>query len=58
MAFNIYQTALEEGVRRVVMASSNHAADFFEPHILEGTADTIDPETRALSDNFYGCEST
>eukprot|EP01052_Picozoa_sp_SAG31_P055800 SAG31_NODE_15618_length_746_cov_1.375580_1_plen_190_part_10 len=32
MAFNIYQTALEERVRRVVVASSNHAADFYEPH--------------------------
>src|SRR5687767_9503975 len=27
MAFNVYQLSLEEGVRRVVMASSNHAAD-------------------------------
>ncbi|MCX6044555.1 MAG: NAD(P)-dependent oxidoreductase [Chloroflexi bacterium] len=29
MAYNIYQTALEEGVRRVVVASSNHAADYY-----------------------------
>ena len=36
MAFNVYQTAVEEGVKRVVMSSSNHANDFFEPLILEG----------------------
>jgi nucleoside-diphosphate-sugar epimerase len=27
LAYNVYRTALEEGVRRVVVASSNHAAD-------------------------------
>ena len=55
MAFNIYQTALEEGVRRVVVASSNHAADFYEPHILNGTFDTVDPmATTPRADNFYG----
>ena len=32
----IDQSALDEGVRRVVVASSNHAADFYEPHILDG----------------------
>jgi hypothetical protein len=36
MAFNVYQTAVEEGVRRVVVSSSNHAADFYEPLILKG----------------------
>jgi nucleoside-diphosphate-sugar epimerase len=28
MAYNIYQTSWEAGVRRVVVASSNHAADY------------------------------
>ena len=54
MAYNIYQTSLEEGVRRVVVASSNHAADYFEPLILDGKKDFVDPNERALSDNYYG----
>lgn len=54
MAYNIYQTALEEGVRRVVVASSNHAADYYEPLILDGKMDFVDPNGRALSDNYYG----
>ncbi len=54
MAYNLYQTALEEGVRRVVVASSNHAADYYEPLILDGKMDFVDPEQRALSDNYYG----
>jgi hypothetical protein len=54
MAYNIYQTSLEEGVRRVVVASSNHAADYYEPLILDGKMDFVDPNGRALSDNYYG----
>ncbi|MFL2541125.1 MAG: NAD-dependent epimerase/dehydratase family protein [Candidatus Latescibacterota bacterium] len=54
MAYNVYQTALEENVGRVVIASSNHAADYFEPLILAGQHDTVDPDKRALSDNYYG----
>lgn len=54
MAYNIYQTSLEEGVRRVVVASSNHAADYYEPLILDGKWDFVDPNGRALSDNYYG----
>jgi hypothetical protein len=54
MAFNVYQTALEAGVRRVVVASSNHAADYYEPLILDGDFDYVDPNGRALSDNYYG----
>lgn len=54
MAYNIYQTAWEEGVRRVVMASSNHAADYYEPLILDGKRDYVNPADRPLSDNYYG----
>lgn len=54
MAYNVYQTSLEEGVRRVVVASSNHAADYYEPLILDGKYDYVDPNERALSDNYYG----
>jgi len=54
MAFHVYQTALEETVRRVVVASSNHAADYYERLILQGKWDVVLPQQRALSDNFYG----
>ncbi|MCY3709685.1 MAG: NAD(P)-dependent oxidoreductase [Caldilineaceae bacterium] len=54
MAFHVYQTAQEEGVRRVVVASSNHAADYYEPLILDNKWDVVTPEMRPFSDNFYG----
>lgn len=54
MAFNIYQLSLEEGVRRIVMASSNHAADWYEGLIHAKKKDVVDPWERAISDNFYG----
>jgi len=54
MAFNVYQAAWEEEVRRVVVASSNHAADYYEPLILQGQWDLVTADMRALSDNYYG----
>ena len=54
MAYNVYQTAWEERVRRVVVTSSNHAADYYERLILEHKHDFVYPDTFALSDNFYG----
>jgi UDP-glucose 4-epimerase len=54
MAYNVYQTSWEENVRRLVVASSNHAADYYEPLILDGRWDYVGPELRALSDNYYG----
>jgi hypothetical protein len=54
MAHNVYQTAWEEGVRRVVVTSSNHAADYYERLILDHMWDFVYPDTFALSDNFYG----
>ncbi len=54
MAYNVMQTAWEEGIGRVVMASSNHAADYYEPLILNGAWDFVNPGDRALSDNYYG----
>jgi hypothetical protein len=54
MAYNIYQVAWEESVRRVVAASSNHAADYYEPLILQHKMDMVTPDMLALSDNFYG----
>lgn len=54
MAYNLFQVAVEEGVRRVVVASSNHAADYYEDLILDHKRDVVDPDARAQSDNFYG----
>lgn len=54
MAFNVYQLSLEEGVRRVVMASSNHAADWYEDLIHAKKKDMVDPWERAIADNYYG----
>ncbi len=54
MAYNVYQTALEEDVRRVVVASSNHAADYYERLIWADKWDNVTPDMPPLSDNFYG----
>ena len=54
MAYNVYQVSWEENVRRVVSISSNHAADYYEALILDGKYDFVDPDERALSDNYYG----
>jgi nucleoside-diphosphate-sugar epimerase len=57
MAYIVYQLSLEEGVRRVVMASSNHATDFYERPLRSKQLDMVYPEgsaQRPLADNFYG----
>ena len=54
MAYNVYMASCEAGVRRVVVLSSNHAADYYERLILRGAADFVSPDMRALSDNYYG----
>ena len=54
MAYNVYQVSLEEGVRRVVVCSSNHAADYYERLIWADQWDVVTPEMHPLSDNFYG----
>ena len=54
MAFNVLRLAMEEGVRRVVITSSNHAADWYETKLHDGRLDMVGPETYPLSDNFYG----
>lgn len=54
MAYNVYRTALEEGVKRVVVASSNHAADFYERLIWDDRWDCVTPDMAPLSDNWYG----
>jgi hypothetical protein len=54
MAYRVFQLALEENVRRVVVASSNHAADWYEHLIHAGKMDMVTPETFPKSDNWYG----
>src|SRR5215211_2194566 len=56
MAYIVYQLALEEGVKRVIVASSNHAADFYERPLRSGELDMVYPtsDQRPLADNFYG----
>ena len=54
LAYNVYRAALEEGVRRVVVASSNHAADYYERLVWAEKLDMVTPEMPPRSDNWYG----
>lgn len=54
MAFHVLKVALEEGVRRVIITSSNHAADFYESRLHRGEMDFVGPDINPLSDNWYG----
>ena len=45
---------MEEGVRRAVVFSSNHAADFYEHLIRARKMEVVKPDMIPLSDNFYG----
>ena len=53
LTYNVYQVAWEEKVGRVVAASTNHAADFYEPYLLDGKVPMVTPDMNA-SDNWYG----
>lgn len=54
LAYNVYRTALETGVKRVVACSSNHAADYYERLVWAGRLDMVTPEMPPRSDNWYG----
>ncbi|MCZ6884999.1 MAG: NAD(P)-dependent oxidoreductase [Alphaproteobacteria bacterium] len=54
MMFNVYKTALEEDVKRVVVCSSNHAADYYERLWYEDKLEMVTPDMPNKSDNFYG----
>ena len=54
MAEHVYRLALDEGAGRVVVASSNHAADWWEHLILDRRVEGIGPEHLPRSDNYYG----
>ena len=55
MANNIYRSAYDAGVRRMAIASSNHAADWYEHSLVhERKFDMVRPTDFPVSDNFYG----
>ena len=55
LAQRVYRAALEAGVRRVVMVSSNHAADWYEHYeVHRRKRDMVYPTDLPLADNFYG----
>ncbi len=54
MAERVYRMSLEAGVQRVVVASSNHAADWYEHVIHTRQLDMVGPEAPPKTDNYYG----
>lgn len=55
VAQRVYRAALQAGVRRVVMVSSNHAADWYEhTQVHQRLRDRVYPDDLPLADNFYG----
>ena len=55
MAYNVFRSAYDAGSKRVVMASSNHAADWYEHNLIHARRmESLDPYLLPLSDNFYG----
>jgi len=55
MANNIYRSAYDAGVRRIAVASSNHAADWYEHSLVHSRVmDLVRPTDFPVSDNFYG----
>jgi hypothetical protein len=54
MTYNVYRTAIEEGVKRIVVVGSNHAADFYEHLIWSGRMDVVTPDMTPRPHDFYG----
>ena len=55
MAYNVFRSAYDAGATRVAMASSNHAADWYEHNLIHAREmESLDPYLLPLSDNFYG----
>ncbi|HJQ29385.1 MAG TPA: NAD(P)-dependent oxidoreductase [Rubrobacter sp.] len=54
MMQRVYQLALEGGVRRVVAASTNQAAKWYEQPYYAGLKDRVDPDDYPRPDSFYG----
>ena len=54
MMQRVYQLALEGGARRVVAASTNQAAKWYERPYYAGLRDRVGPEDYPRPDSFYG----
>ena len=55
MAYNVLRAAYDAGVPRLAIASSNHAADWYEHNLIHARKmESLDPYRLPLSDNFYG----
>lgn len=54
LAQHVYQVSMEANVRRVVVASSNHAADWYEHLLRARRLDFLTTAERPFSDNWYG----
>ena len=55
MAYNVLRCAYDAGVRRAIVATSNHAADWYEHNLIHTRKmDVVHPYDFPLSDNFYG----
>ena len=54
VAERVFRFALDAQIGRVVMASSNHAADWYEPILHANSLDMIGPADLPKSDNYYG----
>jgi hypothetical protein len=54
MAERVYRHALDANVGRVVVASSNHAADWYEQILHNRQRELVGPDDPPKSDNYYG----
>jgi len=54
MMQRVYRLSLEHGVRRVVAASTNQAAKWYENPYYAGLKDRVDSEDYPRPDSFYG----
>jgi hypothetical protein len=54
MMQRVYQLALDHGVRRVVAASTNQAARWYEQPYFAGKRDRVTPDDYPRPDSFYG----
>jgi len=54
MMQRVYQLALDHNVRRVVAASTNQAAMWYEQPYYAGLRDRVSPDDYPRPDNFYG----
>jgi NAD+ dependent glucose-6-phosphate dehydrogenase len=54
MLERVYRFSLDAGVRRVIVASSNQAAMWYEPLLHSGRLDVLDSSAPAKAPDYYG----